>query len=641
MTNSAIESIQLDFDFVLDGSYFVFAMQTKNTTPVLTINGLDYTNIPSLPWDSNQGWYFYKVQFQSSGRRNLSIKLLSADFNNEGFGGVWIDPSFGWIDGIPGRKYKLWYVGSSHSETPGPGAESGNSYLNNVDYGADLMKLFVNLDCHAEGSGGTGIVNPGANWRTNYVGRLGDAYQTRPDFIGIEALANDSSYSSNAFATNFVILIQNITNNLPGTPIVVWTSPFLNGTVTSVNNYSALTNEIALLGLTNFIDTLADPLFPPGFDPALEQAGGGVHLSPAGNWVYAEALANKLAQFFPSLIPSDYPAPTLPLNVPTGFSAAAGSNLVNLSWFAPLAGASGYLLYRGYGPGTEVPYATTTATNYTDTLVTNGTTYYYAVAGLSGNVTNPASYEVAATPSPFVPGPTNVSPQLTMVRWLDPTYGTCADYAGNNPATNGQRILLWKDRSPNGYDLFAYDSAGPVNVTGAATLNTDPGATCILTNALTTETTFSNQPLTFVLAFQGGSTANAATLIDGNAQGGRQGAYSLSVGSGSRLIFYGNATAADPYSYTNYGWMVASFYTNSCVVWTNGVPAHSFTYANIITNPLNGLGLGAEATALANSGTYFPMKMGGLLQYLGNPTTNGDNNDLLIWSNYFNANRHF
>jgi hypothetical protein len=35
------------------------------------------------------------------------------------------------------------------------------------------------------------------------------------------------------------------------------------------------------------------------------------------------------------------------------------------------------------------------------------------------------------------------------------------------------------------------------------------------------------------------------------------------------------------------------------------------------------------------------MKMNGLLEYVGNPTTNGDNNDLLIWSNYFNANQHF
>jgi fibronectin type 3 domain-containing protein len=85
---------------------------------------------------------------------------------------------------------------------------------------------------------------------------------------------------------------------------------------------------------------------------------------------------------------------------PTNLAASGGNAQVALSWNSS-PGAAGYNLLRSTASGG--PYSTiatgTTATSYTDTGLTNGTTYFYVVqavnsAGASGN-----SKEVSATPN--------------------------------------------------------------------------------------------------------------------------------------------------------------------------------------------------------------------------------------------------
>lgn len=83
---------------------------------------------------------------------------------------------------------------------------------------------------------------------------------------------------------------------------------------------------------------------------------------------------------------------------PTGLSATVGSGTVMLAWSAA-AGATGYAVKRGSvsgGPYTTI--ATPTATSYTDSGLTNGTTYYYVVAASNSAGTSPNSSEIAATP---------------------------------------------------------------------------------------------------------------------------------------------------------------------------------------------------------------------------------------------------
>jgi len=97
---------------------------------------------------------------------------------------------------------------------------------------------------------------------------------------------------------------------------------------------------------------------------------------------------------------------------PSGVTASPGNGSVTLNWTAP-PGATGYKVLRGTSPGMEssVPVGTTTrATSYTDTGLTNGTTYYYKVIATSAAGDGAPSSEVNATPQPPAPAaPAGVS----------------------------------------------------------------------------------------------------------------------------------------------------------------------------------------------------------------------------------------
>jgi ELWxxDGT repeat protein len=104
------------------------------------------------------------------------------------------------------------------------------------------------------------------------------------------------------------------------------------------------------------------------------------------------------------------PAPPSTPPAPTGLTAAGGNGLVALSWNVS-AGATSYHLFRGTTPGGEgsTVYQTITSTAFTDATVTNGTTYYYQVAGVNTVGEGLRSGEVSATPQvPAPPAPTGV-----------------------------------------------------------------------------------------------------------------------------------------------------------------------------------------------------------------------------------------
>ena len=96
---------------------------------------------------------------------------------------------------------------------------------------------------------------------------------------------------------------------------------------------------------------------------------------------------------------------------PTNLTAVAGDTKVALSWNAS-SGASSYTVYRATTSGG--PYMRVisglAATSYTDTSVTNGTTYYYVVEAVDSVGSSPNSTEASATPQVVVPGaPTNLT----------------------------------------------------------------------------------------------------------------------------------------------------------------------------------------------------------------------------------------
>src|ERR1700728_3099969 len=95
--------------------------------------------------------------------------------------------------------------------------------------------------------------------------------------------------------------------------------------------------------------------------------------------------------------------PVAPLSAPatpTGLQATGGNAQVNLSWNAS-AGAATYNVKRSTTNGG--PYntavASPTATNYIDTTVTNGTTYYYVVSAVNSAGQSANSAQASATPA--------------------------------------------------------------------------------------------------------------------------------------------------------------------------------------------------------------------------------------------------
>jgi fibronectin type 3 domain-containing protein len=123
---------------------------------------------------------------------------------------------------------------------------------------------------------------------------------------------------------------------------------------------------------------------------------------------------------------------------PSTFTATPSSNKVALSWSAS-TGATSYNVYRGSAVGAEgvTPIATgVTATTYSDTGVTSGSTYYYkvvavnAVGGSSGSVE--ASALVPAATAAFVKTDTSTLGSWKSVYGLD-GLNIAADPSANNP----------------------------------------------------------------------------------------------------------------------------------------------------------------------------------------------------------------
>jgi fibronectin type 3 domain-containing protein len=156
-------------------------------------------------------------------------------------------------------------------------------------------------------------------------------------------------------------------------------------------------------------------------------------------------------------------APLNPPATPTGLQATGGNAQVSLSWNAS-AGAATYNVKRATANGG--PYntavASPTATNYTDTTVTNGTAYYYVVSAVNTAGQSANSAQASATPavpnanvtitinpaqtkpiSPYIyglnfySGVTGAPPQLTFDRaggnrWTAYNWETNASNAGSD-----------------------------------------------------------------------------------------------------------------------------------------------------------------------------------------------------------------
>jgi fibronectin type 3 domain-containing protein len=163
-------------------------------------------------------------------------------------------------------------------------------------------------------------------------------------------------------------------------------------------------------------------------------------------------------------------------SAPQSLAATAGSGSVSLTWTPPAsnggAAISGYNIYRGTTPGGEAgpPVATVTGTSFTDTGLTNGTTYYYKVAAVNAAGTSPQSGEASATPTavqataPSAPQSLTASAGSLTVRlsWSAPSSN------GGSPVTG---YNVYRGTSPGG------EGSTPVATNVTTTSFTDTGRT--------------------------------------------------------------------------------------------------------------------------------------------------------------------
>lgn len=174
---------------------------------------------------------------------------------------------------------------------------------------------------------------------------------------------------------------------------------------------------------------------------------------------------------------------------PTNVKAVGGAAKVTLTWSAP-ANAATYNVYRGTAAGAEsaTPIATGIATTtYVDTAVTNGTAYFYKIAGVNVGGIGAKSGEVSATPQPPPPAPANLTAAAGNARvtlnWgaaagatsYNVYRGTTAGGQAATPIVSGISSTTHVDNVPNGTTYF-YVVAG-VNAGGVGTRSNEVSAT--------------------------------------------------------------------------------------------------------------------------------------------------------------------
>jgi len=107
----------------------------------------------------------------------------------------------------------------------------------------------------------------------------------------------------------------------------------------------------------------------------------------------------------------EFTPPVIIPSAPTGLTATAGNAAVDLSW-STVQNATSYQVKRATtegGPYTTIASEITEST-YTDTGLTNGTTYYYVVTAVNSAGESANSNEASATPQEPAPGvPTNLT----------------------------------------------------------------------------------------------------------------------------------------------------------------------------------------------------------------------------------------
>lgn len=173
-------------------------------------------------------------------------------------------------------------------------------------------------------------------------------------------------------------------------------------------------------------------------------------------------------------------ASPVPPGAPTLNPPTAGNGSVGLSWSAPSsnggAAITNYSVFRATSTGAETFLANTGgALTYTDTGVTNGTTYFYKVAAINSAGTGALSNEVSAKPTAPTPDfSLSVTPTTRTI-----SRGASTTYSVTVTAANGftGSVNLTSSVEPSATGLSMIFNPTPLNLGASASSTLTVGTT--------------------------------------------------------------------------------------------------------------------------------------------------------------------
>jgi hypothetical protein len=132
-------------------------------------------------------------------------------------------------------------------------------------------------------------------------------------------------------------------------------------------------------------------------------------------------------------------------SVPVGLAATPAEKQVMLTWTAQIQQGTTFNIYRGTSPGGEGATAIVTGlstTSFTDTGLTDGTTYYYKVTSVNGAVESARSSEVSATPILAAPANLVATPNAFSVTLGWTAYPGAASYNVYRGTSSGGEVAV-------------------------------------------------------------------------------------------------------------------------------------------------------------------------------------------------------
>ncbi|MGO8669784.1 MAG: fibronectin type III domain-containing protein [Capsulimonadaceae bacterium] len=132
--------------------------------------------------------------------------------------------------------------------------------------------------------------------------------------------------------------------------------------------------------------------------PSITWSSAGVGSINASGLFSAGSMAGTATVTASSGSVNAYATVTVLLAAPTGLTATGGSGQISLSWIGS-SGATSYSIFRGTSSGGEgsTAIAGVSGTSYTNSGLSAGTTYYYAVEAVNASSTSAPSGEASAT----------------------------------------------------------------------------------------------------------------------------------------------------------------------------------------------------------------------------------------------------